>query len=244
MCPYARFQSAMIDKDTLIVSYDSARGEPRGSRKRGVTSSTLGDCTDCQLCVQVCPTGIDIRNGLQYECIGCAHCVDACAQVMDKMGYAPGLIRYTTATALNGGKIRILRGKSIGYAAVCTLLVSAFVVALINRTPLEIDILRPRDALFQALADGAFRNDYQLVIANKTQHDACYQLQLIEPANLRLDAPQTIEVEAGQVENIPFSVAGKADAANTVVIIKACTADGLACNAEETRFLAPAGRPS
>lgn len=244
MCPYARFQSAMIDKDTLIVSYDSARGEPRGSRKRGVTSSTLGDCTDCQLCVQVCPTGIDIRNGLQYECIGCAHCVDACAQVMDKMGYAPGLIRYTTAAALSGGKVRVLRGKSIGYAAVCTVLVAAFVIALVNRAPMEIDILRPRDALFQTLADGTFRNDYQLVIANKTQHDARYQLQLIEPVNLRLDAPQTIEVEAGQVENVPFSVAGKSDTANTRVIIEACTEDGLACNAEETRFLAPVGQPS
>jgi len=244
MCPYARFQSAMIDQDTLIVSYDAARGEPRGSRKRGAASSTLGDCTDCQLCVQVCPTGIDIRNGLQYECIGCAHCVDACAQVMDKMAYAPGLIRYTTARALNGGAVRIVRGRSIAYAAVCMVLVVAFAVALVKRTPLEIDILRPRDTLFQTLADGSFRNDYQLIIANKTQHEARYRLQLVEPDHLSLDSPASITVAAGEIANVPFSIAGDATAGNTTVLIRACTEDGTACNTEETRFLAPMGRPS
>src|SRR5690606_28844627 len=102
MCPYARFQSAMFDEDTLVVSYDAARGEPRGSRKRGAEAGELGDCIDCTLCVQVCPTGIDIRGGLQYQCIGCAQCIDACDQVMEKMGYAAGLIRYTTERALAG----------------------------------------------------------------------------------------------------------------------------------------------
>ncbi len=244
MCPYARFQSAMIDQDTLIVSYDAARGDPRGSRKRGTSSSTLGDCTDCQLCVKVCPTGIDIRNGLQYECIGCAHCVDACAQVMDKMGYPPGLIRYTTARALNGGKVRIVRARSIAYATVSAVLIVAFGVALVKRTPLEIDILRPRDSLFQPLADGSVRNDYQLVIANKTQHDSRYRLQLVNADHLRLDVPTIIEVGAGEIANVPFSVAGDAAVGNTTVLIRACTEDGSACNTEETRFLAPMGQPS
>ena len=117
MCPYARFQSVMFDRDTLIVSYDPARGEPRGSRKRSADPAELGlgDCIDCDLCVQVCPTGIDIREGLQYECIGCALCIDACDSVMHKMGYEPGLIRYTSENALEGKKTHWARPRVIGY---------------------------------------------------------------------------------------------------------------------------------
>ncbi len=129
------------------MSYDEQRGEPRGSRKRG-SSSELGDCIDCQLCVQVCPTGIDIRNGLQYECIECAHCVDACNQVMDKMGYAPNLISYTTENALKGEGVDWLRGRSVGYATICLALIVAFVFALSARSPLAFDVLRNRGALF------------------------------------------------------------------------------------------------
>ena len=160
MCPYARFQSAMIDSDTLIVSYNHNRGEPRGARKRGTDTTgldTLGDCVDCQLCVQVCPTGIDIREGLQYQCIGCAHCIDACDQIMDKMGSARGLISYTTLNALNGSVIKWLRPRSIGYAAVCVVTISAFAAALFLRAPMDMDILRDRGVLYSERTDGTYR---------------------------------------------------------------------------------------
>ena len=131
MCPYARFQSVMFDKDTLTISYDAARGEHRGPRKRDVQPAEvgLGDCIDCQLCVQVCPTGIDIRDGLQMECIGCAACIDACDSIMDKMGYARGLVSYTSEHQLQGGKTHLLRPRLIGYSAVLVVMIAALVVA-------------------------------------------------------------------------------------------------------------------
>ncbi|MCP5180409.1 MAG: cytochrome c oxidase accessory protein CcoG [Pseudomonadales bacterium] len=239
MCPYARFQSAMIDKDTLIVSYDAKRGEPRGSRKRNATDHGLGDCTDCQLCVQVCPTGIDIRNGLQYQCIGCAHCIDACAEVMQKMGYAPGLVRYTTLRALEGGKVHPFRARSIGYAGVCLLLITAFGIAAFNRSLLTIDVLRARDTLYRETADGQIRNDYQLVLGNKTQQETEYVFRLLRPDTLTLDIAQHVRVAAGGIENIPFELVGTSDTPNTSATIEACVADGSACATEETRYITP-----
>jgi len=144
MCPYARFQSAMIDADTLVVSFDHHRGEPRGSAKRklssDLTSAGKGDCIDCTMCVQVCPTGIDIRDGLQYECIGCAHCIDACNQVMQQVGRAPNLIGYSSQRELEGGKTRLLRPRSIGYATITALLSIAFGLAVYYRAPITIDM--------------------------------------------------------------------------------------------------------
>ena len=163
MCPYARFQSAMFDHDTLIVSYDEKRGEPRGSRSRkeGKGDKTLGDCVDCTLCVQVCPTGIDIREGLQYECIACAACVDACDGVMDKMGYERGLIRYTTESALEGNKSRILRTRTVLYGTLLTVLLDRHHRApSLNRAELRLDVLRDRNALYRELATGQVENVY------------------------------------------------------------------------------------
>ena len=136
MCPYARFQSAMFDDDTLIVSYDERRGDPRGSRKAGVDHRRqgLGDCIDCTLCVQVCPTGIDIREGLQYECIGCSACIDVCNSVMEKMNYALGLIRYTTQNAMQGKSSRIVRPRTIIYAVILTTIVSIFGYSMLTRS--------------------------------------------------------------------------------------------------------------
>jgi len=158
MCPYARFQSVMFDKDTLTISYDSARGEHRGPRKREVTPADvgLGDCIDCQLCVQVCPTGIDIRDGLQMECIGCAACIDACDSIMDKMGYARGLVSYTSEHQLQGGKTHLLRPRLIGYSAVLLVMIAALVVALVERPMVSLDVTKDR-GMFRENAQGQDR---------------------------------------------------------------------------------------
>jgi cytochrome c oxidase accessory protein FixG len=174
MCPYARFQSSMFDRDTLIITYDQGRGEPRGgrSRKADTVSLGLGSCVDCGICVQVCPTGIDIRDGLQYECIGCAACVDGCNQVMDKMGYARGLIRYSTENALNHGWNaaelwkRIARTRTLIYAALLALIIGAFVTSLAFRVPLKVDVIRDRGTLARLVDNGLVENVYTLRIMN------------------------------------------------------------------------------
>ena len=178
MCPYARFQSAMFDKDTLIISYDSNRGEPRGGRRRGINTSDsgLGDCIDCTLCVQACPTGIDIRDGLQYECIACAACIDACDQVMEKMSYPKGLIRYTTEHAVHGQASKILRPRTFIYALLLTGFLAALFLAVGLRTPLELDILRDRNVLFRELSDERISNVYTLKILNMDQKAHTYRL--------------------------------------------------------------------
>ena len=169
MCPYARFQSAMFDKDTLIITYDAVRGEPRGGRRRGTDPRTagLGDCTDCTLCVQVCPTGIDIRQGLQYECIACAACIDACDGVMDRMGYARGLVRYDTENALQHRSERVLRPRVIVYGVLLALLFAGFIAALALRRPVALDALHDRNTLYRVLDSGEIENVYLLKIMNK-----------------------------------------------------------------------------
>ena len=169
MCPYARFQSAMFDRDTLVISYDAERGEPRGGRRRGVDArgAGLGDCTDCTLCVQVCPTGIDIRQGLQYECIACAACVDACDSVMDRMGYERGLVRYDTQNALQHRGRRLLRPRVIVYGVLLALLCAGFVAALALRKPVGLDVLHDRNTLYRRLDSGVIENVYLLKIMNK-----------------------------------------------------------------------------
>ncbi len=168
MCPYARFQSAMFDHDTLIISYDEKRGEPRGARSRKANAQSMGqgDCIDCTLCVQVCPTGIDIRKGLQYECIGCAACIDACDTVMDKMGTPRGLIRYSTQNAMEKGWGssemwgRVTRPRVLIYTGILVLVVGAFVTSLYSRPPFRVDIVRDRGALARVVDDGYIENVY------------------------------------------------------------------------------------
>src|SRR6056300_324399 len=153
MCPYARFQSAMFDKDTLIISYDQERGEPRGGRRKKADPKELGlgECINCTLCVQVCPTGIDIREGLQYECIACAACIDVCDQVMDKMDYPKGLIRYTTEHALQGRPTHIFRPRVIVYAVILVSLLSGALWSISERVPLRAELIRDRNALYREL---------------------------------------------------------------------------------------------
>ncbi|TWO72695.1 cytochrome c oxidase accessory protein CcoG [Caenimonas sedimenti] len=184
MCPYARFQSAMFDKDTLVVSYDTARGEPRGTRGRNddLHVLRLGACIDCTLCVQVCPTGIDIRQGLQYECIGCAACVDVCDGVMDKMRYPRGLIRFTTQAALAAGAgrdaiwRRVLRARVLVYATLLLLLVAGMMFSLALRTPLKVDVVRDRAALSRIVAGGRLENVYRLQVMNATERPQRYRI--------------------------------------------------------------------
>jgi cytochrome c oxidase accessory protein FixG len=209
MCPYARFQSAMFDKDTLIISYDEERGEPRGSRKRGtdLEATGLGHCIDCTLCVQVCPTGIDIRNGLQYQCIGCAACIDVCDQVMEKMDYPKGLIRYTTENAMQGRHTQVLRPRTIMYSILLGLLAFGLIYAISQRTPLELDIIRDRQSLYRETNEGLVENVYTLKIINMDDSDHRYELSVSGAPGLELVTGEPdIEVPAGEVLAVPVAV--------------------------------------
>jgi cytochrome c oxidase accessory protein FixG len=210
MCPYARFQSAMFDKDTLIVTYDAGRGEPRGSRPKKLAHADLaaqnkGDCIDCALCVQVCPTGIDIRKGLQYECIGCAACIDVCNEVMDKMSYPRGLIRYTTQHALDGRLTkaqtwrRVLRPRILIYTSILLLIVAAFLGSLALRKPFRVDVVRDRGSLARIVEKGFIENTYRLQVMNATEAPQRYRVGVtgLEGAALHGDA----EVAVAPIES-------------------------------------------
>ncbi len=202
MCPYARFQSAMFDKDTLVISYDPGRGEPRGSRKKGedYEAKGLGDCIDCTMCVQVCPTGIDIRDGLQYECIACAACVDVCDQVMDKMGYPRGLIRFTTQNSLEGKKTRLLRPRVIVYGTILLALLAGIVYGISQRVPLDLDVIRDRNALYRETKEGLIENVYTLKIVNMDKRTHTYRLDARGIDDLRLITDGgPVRVDAGEV---------------------------------------------
>ncbi len=239
MCPYARFQGAMFDRDTLIIAYDEQRGEVRGPRSKAVPSvlavanavaSTatsnltarselaparpeLGDCVDCTICVQVCPTGIDIRDGLQFECIACGACIDACNTVMDKMGYPEGLIRYSTLNGMQGKPSRILRPRIVVYAAILSLLIGSFAWAVTHRVPLIVDVLRDRNALYRVAHEGDIENAYTLKIMNKDHVAHRYTVTVKSELLLAIAAGQEeIEVAAGVVVESPLTLRAAAQA--------------------------------
>lgn len=209
MCPYARFQSAMIDSDTLMISYDEPRGEPRGSRKRSIDPKEqgLGSCIDCTICVQVCPTGIDIRDGLQYECIGCAACIDACDDVMEQMGYEKGLIKYTTENTLMGKRTKLLRPRIVIYAIILLCVTFGTFYSINTRMPLAMDVIRDRNTLFRETNDGLIENVYILKIMNMEAVDHSYSLTVtgIEGLKLLMDVVD-IEVASGAVIELPLRV--------------------------------------
>ena len=204
MCPYARFQSAMFDKDTLIVTYDQARGEPRGARSKKADAQALGlgACVDCTLCVQVCPTGIDIRQGLQYECIGCGACVDVCDKVMDKVGYARGLIKFSTQNAMDKGWSwaqtlrQIFRPRVLVYTAVLWAIIIGVAISLWMREPFKVDIVRDRAAMARIVAGGQIENVYRLQIMNAAEQVLRFELAVDGLPGLRMETPPQFEVEA------------------------------------------------
>ena len=210
MCPYARFQSAMFDKDTMIVSYDAERGEARGPRKKDVDykAQGLGDCIDCKLCVQVCPVGIDIRKGLQYECIGCGLCIDACNSVMDKMEYPRGLIRLTTQNAVAKAWKqvqvirRIFRPRVLIYSAVLVALSAAMIASLVLREPLKVDVIRDRAALSRIVAGGKLENVYRLQIMNATESEQRYRISAVGLENLEVASEQEVSVGPAETRGI------------------------------------------
>ena len=205
MCPYARFQSAMFDADTLIVTYDVKRGEPRGRHTTmAAVNRTTGDCIDCSLCVQVCPTGIDIRQGLQYECIGCGACADVCDMVMDKVGSSRGLVRYSTQNAIQMGwgsaQIwrRVLRWRVAIYTVVLLALVMGLGISLALRSPFRVDVVRDRTTLSRITEYGTLQNVYRLQIMNATEHSSDYQLSVRGLYGIELRDTGPIHVEAAQ----------------------------------------------
>jgi cytochrome c oxidase accessory protein FixG len=249
MCPYGRFQSVMLDRDTLIISYDEKRGETRGHRRRDSDPQALGlgDCIDCDLCVQVCPTGIDIRDGLQFECIQCAACIDACDSVMDRMGYARGLVRYTTENILeHGGRYRFFRLRLVGYAVAIGVMATLFVTTLALRVPLEAEALRDRKQLYRETPEGLIENVYLLKVLNKSQHAEQYRVTLQGDANIHLAAPLTLAVAAGEQASVPVTLSadpGLLARSNYEISfqVRSLQDDGIK-KMVESRFLAPAIR--
>jgi cytochrome c oxidase accessory protein FixG len=216
MCPYARFQSAMFDKDTLIISYDAARGEPRGSRSRSRKADPktlgLGSCINCNLCVQVCPTGIDIRNGLQYECIGCAACIDVCDGVMDKMSYPRGLIRYATQNSMANGWTsaqmwqRVARPRVLVYATVLVLISAALVAAIALRTPFRVDVVRDRGALARLVEDGRIENGYSLQLMNASEQPQSYRISVAGIPGAQIIGRAELDIGPANARWLPLAV--------------------------------------
>jgi cytochrome c oxidase accessory protein FixG len=215
MCPYARFQGVMFDPDTLIITYDTGRGEPRGPRNKSVDHKAkgLGDCVDCGICVQVCPTGIDIRNGLQYECIGCGACVDGCNQVMAKMGYPKGLIRYSTENAVRqhldsrGIFRRMIRPRVLVYAAILAVVAVAALVTLVQRNPVKVDVVRDRGIISRDATDPVVQNVYRLQIMNTQERAAKFTIAVAGIEGMKLlGETQPIAVGPASAKWVPVRI--------------------------------------
>ena len=215
MCPYARFQSSMFDKDTLVITYDVARGEPRAALAKasaGKGVKTGGDCIDCNMCVQVCPTGIDIRAGLQYECIGCAACVDACDSVMAKIDKPPGLIRYSTEHAMAQDwslaqvRKRVMRPRVLIYTALLALIVGAFGAALALRTPLKLDVIRDRGAMGREVDDGLIENVYRLQVMNTAETAHIFRIAVSGITAISLASEALVTLEGASARSVPVRV--------------------------------------
>jgi cytochrome c oxidase accessory protein FixG len=211
-CPYGRFQSVLLDRQSLIVGYDSSRGEPRGRWRKGVERSD-GDCIDCGLCVSTCPTGIDIRHGLQMECIHCTQCIDACDAVMDRIDLDRGLIRYTSQDELETGSRRLVRPRLVVYSSILMLMFGALAFSLAGKSTADVTILRGLGAPFQVLPSGEVSNQIRLKIANRSGSDRSYELRLLDGEQLILIAPENpLEVSAGHTRMTAAFITVRADA--------------------------------
>ena len=247
MCPYARFQSAMFDRNTLIVSYDPARGEPRGARGKESAREAqkpLGDCVDCTLCVQACPTGIDIRNGLQYQCIACTACIDACNEVMDKVGSPRGLVRYTTLNAMENLKTKILRPRVVAYGLLMVGIIAAVAVSLAHRVPVAFDVLRDRNAPYREARDGRIENVYRLKVLNMEEQARTYLLRASGLPGITVDYEAgDLEVGPGQVRDVPVRLRvapGDLHEHSNAIELELVAADDARIHVRESaRFLGP-----
>ncbi|HNG86787.1 cytochrome c oxidase accessory protein CcoG, partial [Accumulibacter sp.] len=251
MCPYARFQGVMFDPDTLIISYDPERGEPRGARRKGAAArqQALGDCVDCSICVQVCPTGIDIRNGLQLECIACAACIDACDQVMDKVGSPRGLIRYSTENALAKHytpreiAAHLLRPRTLLYSSVLLLIILATAWSLAQRVPLKLDILRDRSALSREADDGRIENVYRLHISNTDEATHRYTLTVDGLDGIEIVGERSVELAPASSKIVALAARvdpgiGKKGSNQIFFVVSADQAPAVAVR-EKTSFFMP-----
>lgn len=244
MCPYARFQGAMFDRDSLIITYDAERGEPRGGRRRSddPKEKDLGDCVDCTMCVQVCPTGIDIRKGLQYECIACALCIDACDGIMDKFGYPRGLIRYSTERALEHKKYRLVRPRTLVYTSVLVGLVALMVSLMALRAPVILDIIRDRNALYRDVGRAGIENSYTVRVINKHNESHEYVLSVSGIEEIALSDTQPFKVAGESVHTLPVSVTVPHEYASGGQVIEFqldATDDSGISVTEESRFRGP-----
>ncbi|MGE5768948.1 MAG: cytochrome c oxidase accessory protein CcoG [Betaproteobacteria bacterium] len=249
MCPYARFQGVMYDPDTLVITYDPERGEPRGARKKGADTKGLGDCVDCGLCVAVCPTGIDIRKGIQYECIGCGACIDVCDPVMDKVGLPRGLIRYTTENALEKHFSpkevvgHILRPRIILYTTILVAIIVAASWSLATRVPLKVDVIRDRSVLAREADDGRIENVYNLKIMNTTEEPKRYSLAVEGMDGIEIVGDRIVEVASASNQEVTIVVrvppeSGKKGANTIFFDIKAQNHEAIAVH-EKASFLMP-----
>jgi cytochrome c oxidase accessory protein FixG len=252
MCPYARFQGVMFDRDTLIITYDPARGEPRGPRSRKIDhrQKGLGDCVDCGVCVQVCPTGIDIRKGLQYECIGCAACIDGCDQVMARMGYPKGLIRYSTenamAATLDAAAIRrrVLRPRTLIYGGILLVVLVASAVTLGLRNPLKVDVIRDRGALAREAEPGVIENVYRLQIMNTDEQARRFSIRAAGIDGVQVvGVEQPLQLEPASNRMVPVRLRVKAEAVppgtHRVEIIVQAVDDEKVVRQERSSFIMP-----
>jgi cytochrome c oxidase accessory protein FixG len=233
MCPYARFQSAMFDKDTLVITYDEKRGEPRGK------GDAKGDCVDCGICVQVCPTGIDIRKGLQYECIGCAACIDGCNQVMEKVGRPQKLIRYSTIHAIEGKPTRLLRPRVLVYAAILLAVVAGAAASLYLRVPLKVDVIRDRAAIAREVEGGLVENVYRLQIMNTTEEARAFEITVTGLPGIHVWGEPTVGMPAAASRMVPVKVraGGAAPGSHPIEFhVRALGASGVAVR-EESVFV-------
>lgn len=249
MCPYARFQGVMFDPDTLVITYDPERGEPRGARKKDADPSALGDCVDCGLCVVVCPTGIDIRKGQQYECIGCGACIDACDPVMDKVGKPRGLIRYTTENALEKHFTRkdivshLIRPRILLYSAILIAITVASAWSLATRVPLKVDVIRDRSVLAREAEDGGIENIFMLKVMNTTEAPKQYELSVRGMEGIQIVGDRLVSVASAENHEVTVVVrvppeSGKAGANQIFFDIKALNHEGISVQ-EKASFLMP-----
>jgi cytochrome c oxidase accessory protein FixG len=244
MCPYARFQGAMFDHDTLIITYDTERGEPRGGRRRGSDAKAqgLGDCVDCTMCVQVCPTGIDIREGLQYECIACAACIDACDTIMDKVGSPRGLIKYTTERALEHKDYRLLRPRTVVYSLSLLLLIGSMVGAMALREPVILDVIRDRNTLYRDVGRLGIENSYTIRVINKQNVDHNYKISVSGIPGIEIQTAIEFAIAGESVFTLPISVTAPHEGSSGGHVIEFTleSTDGRGVTVvEENRFRGP-----